>query len=129
MSSKIFRQLALSLCAILLSSVAMIGSVTRNQDGVTILITQRPVIPDDAPRSNVPFIAEYYDIWDAVLLGSLENVGNVAVTLSSTAGDWYQTVFNSGGSPILVPVSGASGQYTLTLVTSNGTTYTGEFVL
>ena len=99
------------------------------QDGLTIIIHRVDDESPDAPRSGSPFIAQYHNNWNAVQLASQDNVGNVTVTLTSTAGDWYQTVFDTSDGSILVPASGNSGHYTLTLVTSSGVTYIGEFEL
>lgn len=99
-------------------------------DGHTIVLVPLPDIAVGTPRSTVPFFAEYIDAMNTVQLGCNDaSVGNVTVTLSSTAGDWYQTVFDTSDGPILIPASGNSGHYTLTLVTTAGDTYIGEFEL
>ena len=82
-----------------------------------------------APRSIVPFSAEYDDLLNSVVLSCVDDCGEVSVTLVSTAGDWYQTVFDTEDGSIIIPASGDSGHYTLTIVTSDGATYVGEFVL
>lgn len=99
--------------------------------GDPTVIVLRPVLSglEEEPRNAVPFFAEYNELWNCVMLESLVSIGDVTVKMVSTAGDWYQTVFDTGDGSILIPVSGLSGHYTLTLVTSDGLTYTGEFDL
>lgn len=80
-------------------------------------------------QSQQVFFAEYNDIWSSVVLSCVDECGDASVTLVSTAGDWYQTVFDTEDGYIIIPVSGDSGHYTLTIVTSDGATYVGEFDL
>jgi len=75
------------------------------------------------------FFAEYNDLLNCVVLTCVSPCGDVEVTLESTAGDWYQTVFDTLDGAILIPASGDSGNYALTIVASDGTTYEGEFYL
>lgn len=92
-----------------------------------IPILQRPDTSNDAPRTAVPFFAEYYDTLSAVMLGCSESIGDVTVRLASTAGDWYETEFDTSDGMLDIPVSGDSGFYTLTIRTSAGVVYQGEF--
>ena len=55
--------------------------------------------------------------------------GVVSVTLVSTAGDYYQTFFDTEDVQLVVPISGETGHYTLTLVTERGLVFKGEFDL
>ncbi len=63
------------------------------------------------------------------MLGCNDSIGDVTVTLESTAGDWYQTEFDTSDGAILVPASGDSGHYTLTIETAAHVVYEGEFYL
>lgn len=94
-----------------------------------ILIHQDPTDPSGDPRSPSfnPFFA--YEDGSSVTLGSVSSYGDVAVTLVSTAGDNYQTVFDTEDVQIVIPISGATGHYTLTLVTERGLVFEGEFDL
>ena len=100
-----------------------------NSDGNTITIHNVSHELQGGPRSVVPFYAEYNDLMNTVMLGCSDSLGDVTVRLESTAGDWYQTVFDTEDGMILIPASGDEGYYTLTIVTSDNTTYQGEFVL
>ena len=75
------------------------------------------------------FLAEYNDLWNCVILTCTESCGDVTVTLTSTAGDWYQTVFDTSDGVAIIPASGDSGNYTLSIVANDGTHYVGEFIL
>lgn len=94
---------------------------------IPIINTTRPA--ESHGRDVDLFLAEYNDVLNSVVLTCTSPCGDVAVTLASTAGDWYQTVFDTLDGTILIPVSGDSGDYTLTLVSSDGTTYVGEFFI
>lgn len=106
------------------SSYAFVG---RQNDGEGILINPRPVVPGGMPRTPViiPFFAELGDGY--VLLGSLTSCGIVDVTLTSTAGDNYSTVFDTSNGSINIPISGCNGDYTLLITMATGTEYIGEF--
>ena len=62
-----------------------------------------------------------------VLLGSQFEYGVVAVTLISTAGDFYETQFDTEDGQIIIPISGDAGHYILTLVTELGVVFEGMF--
>lgn len=97
--------------------------------GNDILIAQRPLTPQGAPRTTVPnpFFATQETSF--VLLGSYFECGIVTVTLVSTAGDYYTTDFDTEDGQIIIPISGDSGHYTLTLVTERGLVFEGTFEL
>lgn len=93
-----------------------------------ILICQQSDGSSGAPRSSFnPFFA--YEDGTCVTLGSMSPCGDVSVTLVSTAGDYYQTVFDTEDLQIVIPISGETGHYTLTLVTERGLVFKGEFDL
>lgn len=113
-------------------SVFMIveSSYAKSKRGHIIILSQRPDAPG-APRTPVvnPFMAELMDGFNSVLLGSTDDVGTVAVQITSTAGDNYSTYFDTSDGTIFLPISGNTGYYSLTIVTSDGTQYVGEFIL
>ena len=85
--------------------------------------------PVGAPRTPVfnPFFAWKED--NTIWLGCSTSYGDVDVELVSTAGDYYQTVFDTDDDMILIPISGENGYYTLTLFTEFGIPFIGEFYL
>ena len=93
-----------------------------------------PVIIDNEPDSNEnrspeqsPFYAQVWGTY--VVLGCTSNIGNADVTLTSTAGDDYETVFNTAFGSIIIPISGNHGFYRLDIELSSGQSFYGEFVL
>lgn len=119
-------------CAIVLvtlSAPIVLAKKMVVNDGTTIILVPRNTDVPDYPRSSVPFFAEYNAALSAVMLGCNASVGDVTVTLTSTAGDWYQTVFDTSDGAILIPVSGDAGYYTLTIETAAHVVYEGEFYL
>ncbi len=97
--------------------------------GNDILIAQRPLTPQGAPRTTVPnpFFATQETRF--VLLGSYFECGIVTVTLVSTAGDYYTTEFDTEQGTIVLPISGEPGSYTLTLITESELVFEGTFEL
>lgn len=104
-------------------------AVATPMRGHTILIVPKQS-PDDEPRTSVHlFIAELMDGSNSVLLGATDTIGTVSVQIISTAGDNYSTYFDTSDGAILLPVSGNTGYYTLTIITPDGTHYVGEFTI
>ena len=116
------------LAAVLFASVIPAKGIDVN-DGLTITLKPRNDAQPGAPRDIVPFFAEYNETLSAVMLGCNDSIGDVTVTLESTAGDWYQTEFDTSDGAILIPASGDSGHYTLTIETAAHVVYEGEFYL
>ena len=109
------------------ASYSSYASLVKQSDGKDILINPRPVIPGGMPRTpdSIPFYAELESGY--VLLGSFSSCGIVDVSLTSTAGDDYSTVFDTANGTIIIPVSGITGDYTLLITTASGVDYIGEF--
>lgn len=109
------------------ASYSSYATLVNQSDGKDILINPRPVIPGGMPRSpeTIPFFAELESGY--VLLGSLSSCGIVDVSLTSTAGDDFSTVFDTANGAIVIPISGYTGDYVLIITTSAGTEYIGEF--
>ena len=102
------------------------------EDSILIPVIRLPETPNqgiDRGQVQQLFLAEYNDLWNCVILTCTESCGDVTVTLTSTAGDWYQTVFDTSDGAAIIPASGDSGNYTLSIVTNDGTHYVGEFIL
>lgn len=110
--------------------MAMEITLAEPMGGHIIIIVPRPDTPG-APRTPVvnPFIAELMDGSTSVLLGATDAIGTVSVQITSTAGDNYSTYFDTSDGSILLPISGITGYYTLTIVTPDGTRFVGEFTI
>ncbi|MBR3030374.1 MAG: DUF3244 domain-containing protein [Bacteroidales bacterium] len=87
----------------------------------------RPGANENRSPEQVPFYAQIEDYY--VTLGCASSIGSAYITLISTAGDDYQTVFDTSAGEINIPISGASGQYRLDIVLFSGESYYGEFIL
>lgn len=94
-----------------------------------VIVPEEPNNPEEEPRSPVfnPFSAYLQN--NQVILNCSTSYGLVSVSLVSTAGDNYSTVFDTGDGFIFIPISGNMGDYTLVLLDSLGTSYVGEFSL
>ncbi|MBR4227956.1 MAG: hypothetical protein IKR72_02520 [Bacteroidales bacterium] len=111
-------------CFVYVSSFAFIS---QKADGKDIWIVQKPTVPPGAPHMPAynPFYAEL--VSTNVILGSYSSYGIVDVSLTSTAGDDYSTVFDTADGTIIIPISGNTGDYTLLITTASGLEFIGEF--
>lgn len=130
----------MSLCGLVFATAVMampipdaltlpLGTTMEDDPVIIHVVVKESNKPEGAPRSAVPFFAEYYDTLSGVMLGCSESIGDVTVRLTSTAGDWYETVFDTSDGAVLIPASGLSGHYVLTIETADHTVYEGEFYL
>lgn len=96
-------------------------------DGTEIIIQPTPLIPQGTPRA--PVFNPFYAYWEGscVSLGSTSSYGTVSVCIVSTAGDYVTTGFDTDDGIILIPISGNTGHYILTIVTESGLVFEGEF--
>lgn len=102
------------------------GASIKGDDPEIIVLQPDMTIPD-APRGPVfnPFTAFLQG--NSVILNCSVSYGDVDVELISTAGDHYTTVFDTANGSVLIPLSGFTGDYTLSLVDSAGVRFVGEF--
>ena len=109
------------------ASFTSYASFIKQSDGEDIWILPIPTNPQGSPHMPVyvPFYAELENGY--VLLGSYSNCGIVDVSLTSTAGDDYSTVFDTSDGTIIIPISGLTGDYTLLITTLAGVEFIGEF--
>ncbi len=118
-----FKLLLAASAAILLST-----TIDAKSDEYPIpIIIEDPGSGENRSPEQVPFHAQVWDNY--VVLGCTSNIGSVEITLSSTAGDDYETVFDTSIGSIIIPISGNSGLYRLDIVLPSGQSYYGEFVL
>ena len=110
-----------------IASFTAYGSLLKQSDGEEIWLHPKPTNPQGTPHmpAYVPFYAEFGN--GNVLLGSYSNLGTVDVSLTSTAGDDYSTVFDTSNGTIIIPISGLTGDYTLLITTLSGAEFIGEF--
>ncbi len=107
-------------------------SLKGAEDPILIPVIRLPETPgqdlDRGPAQQL-FLAEYNDLLNDVILMCTEDCGEVSVTLCSSAGDWFQTVFDTEDGTLIIPVSGDEGHYVLSITTPDGTYYIGEFTI
>ena len=122
---------AILVMATLFSSWRINGEaiISNGNDGPIIVIERDPTEFLDEPRSpgSCPFFAEYQN--GNVSLSSLDSIGTVVVEISSTAGDYYCTYFDTSDGSILLPISGDSGYYLLRITVASNVHYMGRFEL
>ena len=116
--------------AVLLCLCLIIGmGCGSNSNGNQISIRN---VSDDlrgSPRTDDPFVVEFHEDICCIVLTCSVPCGVVTVTLESTAGDRFQTDFNTTDGSITIPVSGDSGIYELTVSTSDKVVFVGTLNL
>lgn len=127
----LFRSLWIATVLFAVSSPFSFSSVSLSMDDEPIEIKPDPNGPNNPPKTPIynPFFAEYIEGLNSIVLGSYSDIGDVEVTVSSTAGDWIITIFDTSDGTTLIPISGGSGSYTITLETADGLTFVGDFIL
>lgn len=105
-------------------------AVASSMRGHTILIVPKPG-PEDEPRTNVPnpFFAELMDDSVTILLSVTNPCGTVSIQITSTAGDNHTTYFDTSDGAVLLPISGNTGNYSMTITLSNGFQFVGGFTI
>lgn len=130
MKTKYYIHSTILLLIVLLPSFITQGMSQElsGKDGPVIEISRDTLKygPPRAPR-DCPFFAEYET--GNVLLGSTSSIGIVTVEVSSTAGDYYVSFFDTFDREILLPVSGNPGYYLLRIAVSSNEHYIGHFEL
>lgn len=110
-------------------AIFMVSSsiIAKTDDGTPIDIIYRPDGLNNGPR--MPVFNPFYAYWEGscVSLGSTSSYGTVSVCIVSTAGDYVTTGFDTDDGIILIPISGNTGHYILTIVTESGLVFEGEF--
>ena len=104
-------------------------SLSVTSEGLTPIVIVRHGTQSGAPRSIVEVQAEYDDVLSSVRL-YLANAGtsvSVSIENLTTSEIYGDTV--SGSGMALIPISGTSGVWLLTISLENGDVYEGEFEL
>ena len=116
---------AIALCLLPLSENPGFCQTPTGNDPIIIIPEENEL--ENGPRSPVynPFTA--FLLNNEVVLNCITSYGSVSVALTSTAGDNYSTVFDTEDGFIIIPISGLSGDYTLSLVDATGQRFVGEF--
>ncbi len=103
-------------------------SLAAKTDGeLPVIIISDPDSGETRSPEQIPFYAQIQGSY--VILSCYSSIGNANVTLTSTAGDDYETVFDTSFGVIFIPISGNSGLYRLDIVLLSGQSYYGEFIL
>ena len=100
------------------------------QNGETIIIVQCPPT-SEGPRTQVPnpFVAVLMNGGTNVCLSATSPCGTVSGSITSTAGDNYTTYFDTSDGSILLPISGNTGYYLLSITMADGIQFKGEFTV
>jgi len=125
LSKKVFYAI---LIGYIVTSICPVLAMNQKDETGILIRPIRPITPGTphAPAYN-PFSAELMNGF--VVLSCSSSFGIVDVSLTSTAGDNYSTVFDTADGTIIIPISGSTGEYTILITTSSDLEYVGEFVI
>lgn len=100
---------------------------SSHQAIIPVIISPKPSIPGGNPRSpeTTPFSA--YRTNDEIILSCDIDCGTVDVELYSTAGDSISTLFDTSEESTTIPISGNTGDYSITITDQQGQVYIGLF--
>lgn len=104
-----------------------IGAIAKTDGELPVIIVPNPDSNENRSPEQIPFYAQIQGTY--VILGCYSSIGNATVTLTSTAGDDYETIFDTSFGVIFIPISGNSGFYRLDIALPSGQSYYGEFIL
>ena len=123
---KTFFKFFLSITFIVFLS-STVHAKTTDEYPFPLIIVDDPNANDNRSPELTPFHAQVWDTY--VMLSCASSIGNANVTITSTAGDDYETVFNTAFGSIIIPISGNPGLYRLDIELPAGQSYYGQFVL
>lgn len=131
MKQSLFMALVVATTTTLCVCFTLQGTPIQTEpDGTQVpLFKSEPTDLSTAPRtpSIVPFSAELFSSF--IILSADSTMGVTEVSLISTAGDNYETAFDTADGNIVIPISGSTGYYLLTISMVSGAQYYGEFEL
>lgn len=114
----------------ILASLVLCAPAWGDED-VNIII----VDPNDSGAEVIHRLPAQAPVLCSLVENSLEvtflfNLGAITVEIENqTTGEYSQTVMNAVAGPMVFPISGNAGFWTITFTLSNGAVYYGEFVL
>lgn len=107
--------------------------IMANGDGDQILISfdeggtngQGPIYHVPA---LIPITGYYSSTLSTIVVNFPFNLGYVSIEIENqTTGEYSQSLINALAGPMLLPISGTAGQWTITFSLSSGIQYFGEF--
>ena len=117
---------------LLVSSLTLfsLGSKADPGDPIPIEIAKE-TDPEEIPRSSTPEVESYYLISSELLVVQFNlNLGSAEVTVTNQANTLvgYEELTTTPGL-LYVPVEAGSGTYLVSIDTSSGDSYSGQFIL
>lgn len=109
----------------------VIGSPARDHQ-IPVTIPTTPLSDgSDPPHSPVLPVAQgYFDLQSNYLsLSFLQSVGICTITITNTSNEFYVENFNSDLGTCQIALSGTPSLYTVSILTGNGITYEGGFIV
>lgn len=131
MNQKTLKFAASMIVALVLFNTFSVVAFSKKDPTTPILINPFPSIPEDAPRTpSAVRIEASFDSGENVINVWLRNAGtSVTVDIENVStGASYQYSVSGDGSDVL-PISGASGYWTITFTLSDGSVYAGNFMI
>ena len=86
--------------------------------------------PTHHAPSLIPMSCYYSAALSSILVNYQFDLGATVIEIENpTTGEYSQTLVNALAGPMVLPISGTSGQWTITFTLASGTVYCGEFAI
>lgn len=86
--------------------------------------------PTHHAPSLIPMSCYYSAALSSILVNYQFDLGATVIEIENpTTGEYSQTLVNALAGPMVLPISGTAGQWTITFTLSSGTVYCGEFAI
>ncbi len=86
--------------------------------------------PTHHAPSLIPMSCYYSPVLSSILVNYQIDLGSVTIEIENlTTGEYGQTLVNALAGPMVLPISGTAGQWTITFTLASGTVYCGEFAI
>lgn len=120
------------LFTILLACLACLGTNASpdGDEGEMVVIREEKDLEHSIPPKSpvqIPIECTFYSSLSSLDICFLTNLGYVTIeTENQTTGEYGQTIVNAVAGPMLLPISGTVGHWTITFTLLGGTQYVGE---
>ena len=86
--------------------------------------------PTHHAPSLIPMSCYYSAALSSILVNYQFVLGATVIEIENpTTGEYSQTLVNALAGPMVLPISGTAGQWTITFTLASGTVYCGEFAI
>lgn len=114
------------LLCVAIASLVFSLPVYSGDDDIDLIIAQSGSGGDVIHREQIPITCTLLP--ETILVNYLLSLGPVSIEIENqTTGEYSQTLVNALAGPMVLPISGSAGQWTIMFTLPSGVQYYGEF--